>query len=151
MAFVKRSLILIGASVAVFFIITTVIAAELVSNFSEEQAYRLMYSNMKECVLNFENTLSAPSKMVETLAGFFSDGFYDDDADTNEVFEKMSLAYSDFPGFYGASADGTMYHSANITPPRGYRPSESAWYKGAVEKEGETSYSDMYVNELTDT
>ncbi len=151
MAFVKRSLILIGASVAVFFIITTVIAAELVSNFSKEQAYRLMYSNMKECVLNFENTLSAPSKMVETLAGFFSDGFYDDDADTNEVFEKMSLAYSDFPGFYGASADGTMFHSSNITPPRGYRPTESAWYKGAVEKEGETAYSDMYVNELTDT
>ena len=151
MTFVKKSMILIGVPVAVFFILTTVIAAELVSNFTEEQAYRLMYSNMKECVLNFENTLSAPSKMVEATACMFSDGFFDDDSETNEVFEKLSLAYSDFPGFYGARADGTMFSGPNISVPDGYDPIGSSWYAGAVEKEGETFYSDIYVNSLTDT
>ena len=58
MSYVKRSMILIGAPVAVFFIITAIIVASLVSNFTEQQAYRLMYSNMRECVLSFEKTPS---------------------------------------------------------------------------------------------
>ncbi len=149
MSFVKRSLVLIGVPVAVFFILTTIIVANLVSNFTEEQAYRLMYSNIRECVLNFENTLSAPSKMVESLALFFKDGFFESDDSTNEVFEKMSLAYPEFPGFYGARADGTMFKSENIEVPARYSPCDCGWYTGAVEKEGETFYSDVYVNELT--
>ena len=149
MNFVRRSLILIGVPVAAFFVLTTIIVASLVSNFTEEQAYRLMYSNMKECVLNFENTLSAPSKMVEAVACMFNDGFSDDDSETSSVFEKMSLAYSEFPGFYGAKSDGTLFCGPNIEPPEGYSASESSWYKGAVEKDGELFYSDVYVNDLT--
>ena len=137
MSFVRRSLILIGVPVAAFFILTTIIVASLVSNFTEEQAYRLMYSNMKECVLNFENTLSAPSKMVEAVACMFTDGFMDDDSETRAVFEKMSLAYSEFPGFYGAKSDGTLFYGPNIEPPEDYSATESRWYTGAVEKDGE--------------
>ncbi|MBQ4378615.1 MAG: hypothetical protein II821_05395 [Treponema sp.] len=150
MNFVKKSLILIGVPVAVFFILTTVIVAKLVSNFTEEQAYRLMYANMKECVLNFENTLSAPSKMVDGLACIFNDGFPRDDSETNEVFEKMSLSYAEFPGFYGSNSKGKMFAGSNISVPEGYSPLESSWYTGAVEKEGEIFYSDVYTNELTD-
>ena len=149
MSFVRRSLILIGVPVAAFFILTTIIVAALVSNFTEEQAYRLMYSNMRECILNFENTLSAPSKMVEGMSLIFKDGFFDDDSQTSEVFEKMSLAYSEFPGFYGSSVNGKMFKGQNIKLPEGYSAREAAWYTGAVEKEGETFYSDVYVNELT--
>ncbi|MBQ7159751.1 MAG: hypothetical protein IJS09_10095 [Treponema sp.] len=149
MAFVRKSMILIATPVAVFFILTTVIVANLVSNFTEEQAYRLMYSNIKECVLNFENTLSAPSKVVEAVACIFDGGFFNDDSKTNAVFENASLSYSDFPGFYGARSDGTLFFGPNITVPEGYSPTETAWYNGAVEKEGETFYSDIYENELT--
>ena len=150
MSFVKRALMLIGVSVAIFFVITTIIVANLVSNFTEEQAYRLMYSNVRECVLNFENTMSAPSKMVEAMACLFKDGFYRRNSDNEEVFEKMSLAYSEFPGFYGCRTDGSMFAGPNISIPDGYSPSNSSWYTGAVEKEGETFYTGVYINELTD-
>ena len=149
MAFVKRALLLIGVSVAAFFILTTIIVANLVSNFTEEQAYRLMYSNMRECVLNFEDTLTAPSKMTEAIAWLFKDGFFDDDDETNAVFEKMSLAYPDFPGFYGCRADGTMFKGPNIDVPDGYVPTDCAWYSGAIENAGEMYYSDVYVSDLT--
>ena len=151
MAFVKRALLLIGGSVAVFFILTTIIVAGLVSTFTEEQAYRLMYSNIRECVLNFENTLTPPSKMTESLAWLFKDGFFEDNDDTNAVFEKMSLAYPEYPGFYGCRTDGTMFKGANITVPEDYNPVKTMWYTGAVEKDGEMYFSDVYVNELTDT
>ena len=43
-----------------------------------------------------------------------------------EVFEKMSLAYSEFPGFYGCRTDGSMFAGPNISIPDGYSPSNSS-------------------------
>ncbi|WP_294430013.1 methyl-accepting chemotaxis protein [uncultured Treponema sp.] len=149
MTFVKRALTLIGVAVAVFFIITTIVVASLVSNFTEEQAYRLMYSNMRECILNFENTLAGPAKMTESLALYFNDGFYDSNRRTNEVFEKMSLAYPELPGFYGYKTDGTIFKGPNIEIPDGYDPTSCNWYTGAVDISGETYYSDVYESELS--
>ena len=87
--------------------------------------------------------------MVEATASIFNNGFFDDDSATNEVFEKMSAVYSEFPGFYGASVDGTLFYGPEITPPEGYTPTETNWYIGAVSADGEIFYSDIYNNELT--
>ncbi|WP_407429485.1 methyl-accepting chemotaxis protein [Treponema sp.] len=149
MSFVKRSMLMIGAPVAVFFIITTIILGSLVSNYTELQAYRLVYSNVRECIQSFEKTLSPPSKLVDSIAWIFKDGFYKKWKDTNEIFEKMSLSYSDFPGLYGCKPDGTFYHGENIKAPAGYNPTKTAWYKGAVDYGGEMFYSDVAFNELT--
>ena len=150
MSFIKRSMILIGVPVAVFFVITAAIVAGLVSNFTEQQAYRLMYSNMRECVLSFEKTLTPPSKVIESLSLLFTDGFYSRDSQNEEVFKNVSQVYSEFPGFYGARPDGTIYVGANINPPDGYDPTSANWYTGAIEYSGEIYYSPVYNNELTD-
>lgn len=149
MGFVKRSMTLIGAPVAAIFILTTLIVTGVISKFTEQQAYRLMYSNIKECVLSFEKTLSAPSKITESIAWLFKDGFFDDDEKNIQVFENISQVYSDFPGFYGCRSDGTLFCGPNIVPPENYKPLEEEWYTGAVDYGGEMFYSDVYESPLS--
>ena len=151
MSYVKRSMILIGAPVAVFFIITAIIVASLVSNFTEQQAYRLMYSNMRECVLSFEKTLAPPAKVVESLSFLFSNGFYKSESQNEKVFDDVSQIYPEFPGFYGAKIDGTMYAGSNILIPEGYDPSSEIWFTGAIDFGGELYFSPVYTNKLTDS
>ena len=151
MSYVKRSMILIGAPVAVFFIITAIIVASLVSNFTEQQAYRLMYSNMRECVLSFEKTLAPPAKVVESLSFLFSNGFYKSESQNEKVFDDVSQIYPEFPGFYGAKIDGTMYAGSNILIPEGYDPSSEIWFTGAIDYGGELYFSPVYTNKLTDS
>ena len=151
MTFVKRSMLLIGTPVAVFFVITAIILAGLVSNFTEQQAYRLMFSNMRECVLSFEKTLTPPSKVTEALAFLFSNGFYESDSKNSVIFEDVSQIYPEFPGFYGCRTDGSLFTSQNIEVPEGYDATEENWYTGALEYGGEIFYSPVYNNKLTDS
>ena len=151
MTFVKRSMLLIGTPVAVFFVITAIILAGLVSNFTEQQAYRLMFSNMRECVLSFEKTLTPPSKVTEALAFLFSNGFYESDSKNSVIFEDVSQIYPEFPGFYGCRTDGSLFTSQNIEVPEGYDATEENWYTGALEYGGEVFYSPVYNNKLTDS
>ena len=149
MTFVKKALIMIGVPVALFFIITIIVVSNRIAGFTQLQSYRLMYSSVRECVLNFERTLIEPTKMIDALACVYEDGFYRRDSENQELFEKMSRAYPEFMGFYGCRTDGTMFYGENITPSDGFDPLSSIWYEGAVENGGMTTYSPVYDNELT--
>ncbi|MBR1722637.1 MAG: hypothetical protein IJ727_09195 [Treponema sp.] len=149
MTFVKKALIMIGVPVALFFVLTIIVVSNRISGFTQLQSYRLMYSSVRECVLNFERTLIEPAKMVDSLACFFEEGFYKSDSENQDIFEKMSRSYPEFTGFYGCRTDGTMFYGENINPPAGYDPLSSIWYEGAVENGGMTFYSPVHDNELT--
>ena len=146
---VKRAMLMIGTPVAVFFVITTIIAAELVSGFTKKQTYELMEEQTQECVLKLEKELVAPMKMTEALACFFKDGFSDDDEANRNVFVKMSLVYPDLPGFYCGLTTKKTYSSPNIVLPDSYDPTSRGWYKGAVEQGGKMYYSDVYPDSQT--
>ncbi|MBQ4498167.1 MAG: hypothetical protein II973_11790 [Spirochaetaceae bacterium] len=149
MTFVKKSLIMIGVPVALFFILTTIIATTFVSRFSGSQVSSLMQTHTAKCVLELENELIAPMKMTEAIAWVFKDGYFKSDADTEKVFVNMSLAYPEFSGFYGCRTNKTMFTSPNLVLPAGYDPSTRGWYKGAVQREGGMFYSDVYVDAST--
>ncbi len=146
---VKRAMLMIGAPVAAFFVLTTIIAAGLVSGFTRRQTYELMQKQTQECVLKLEKELVAPKKMTEALACFFKDGFSDDDAANRDVFVKMSLTYPELPGFYCGLTTKKTYSSPNIVLPDTYDPTSRGWYKGAVGQGGGMYYSDVYPDSQT--
>ncbi len=146
---VKRAMLTIGAPVAVFFVLTTIIAAELVSGFTRKQTYGLMEEQTQECVLKLEKELVAPMKMTEALAWFFKDGFSDDDEANRNVFVKMSMAYPNLPGFYCGLTSKKTYSSPNLVLPDSYDPTSRGWYRGAVEQGGRMYYSDVYPDSQT--
>ncbi|MBQ6565714.1 MAG: adenosine deaminase [Treponema sp.] len=146
---VKRAMLMIGVPVAAFFVLTTVIAAELVSSFTRRQTRSLMQEQAQECVLKLEKELVAPKKMTEALALFFKDGFSDDDEANRNVFVKMSMTYPNLPGFYCGLTTRKTYSSPNIVFPDTYDPTSRGWYKGAVEQGGGMYYSDVYPDSQT--
>ena len=146
---VKRSMLIIGAPVAAFFVLTTIIAAELVSGFTRKQTYQLMQEQAQECVLKLEKELIAPKKMTEALALLFKDGFPDDDEANRNIFVKMSMAYPTLPGFYCGLTNKKTYSSPNLVLPDTYDPTSRGWYKGAVAQEGKMDYSDVYPDSQT--
>ncbi len=149
MTFVKKSLIMIGVPVALFFVLTTIIATSFVSRFSGRQVSSFMQTHTQKCVLELENELTAPMKMTEAIAWVFKDGYYKSDADTEKVFVNMSLAYPEFSGFYGCRTNKTMFTTPNLTLPEGYDPTSRGWYKGAVQRQGGMFYSDVYIDAFT--
>ncbi len=149
MNFVRRSLILIGTPVAVLFIITTLLAASLVSRTTGRQTASFMKAQTEKCVMDIENVLIAPMKMTEAICWVFDGGFYASNREVNEVFVKMSGAYPTFSGFYGCRTDKTMFSTPSLILPDDYDPTSRNWYKGAVEKMGKMYYSDVYVDAFT--
>ena len=136
MTFVRRSLVMIGTPVAVFFILTIIVARAVVSGFSVRQTEAFMQEHTEKSVLKLENELVAPMKMTEAISWVFRDGFHDSDEATNEVFINMSQAYPDFSGFYGCRTDKTIFKTPGLTLPDGYDPTSRGWYKGAVVRAG---------------
>ena len=142
-------MVMIALPVAVFFFITTFIAAGVLASFTRKQAYTLMEIQTEECVLKLEKTLVVPMKMTEAMAWVFKDGFFKSDRATNKVFINMSLAYPELSGFYGCRPNNTMFKGPNVSLPPGYLPKSKSWYTGGVERKGELCYSDVYVDALT--
>ena len=147
--FVRRSLIMIGIPVAVFFILTIIVVTGVVSSFSDRQTETFMQEHTEKSVLTLENELVAPMKMTEAIAWVFRDGFYESNEATNAVFVNMSEAYPNFSGFYGCRTDKTMFKSPKLILPDGYDPTSRGWYKGAVVRAGKMYYSDVYVDAFT--
>ncbi|MCR5763525.1 MAG: hypothetical protein K6G00_09115 [Treponema sp.] len=149
MNFVKRSMVLIGTPVAILFFFTTILAASFVSKSSKNQTLSFMQSHTQKCVLELENVLQAPMKMTEALALFFREGYYKSNATTNDVFVNLSYAYPMFSGFYGCRTDKTIFKTPKLKLPDNFDPTSRGWYKGAVQKNGEMFYSDVYVDAYT--
>lgn len=149
MTFVRRSLVMIGTPVAIFFVLTIIVARGVVSRFSDRQTEAFMQEHTEKSVLTLENELVAPLKMTEAIAWVFRDGFYESDEVTNRVFANMSEAYPEFSGFYGCRTNKTIFKAPGLVLPDGYDPTSRGWYKGAVVRGGKMYYSDVYVDAFT--